>query len=106
MDRDVFYCLYLSLDLRPITSEFVTTCMHTLVCTNCQFRHECLLRLMFYLDDLSFEIYLQSSEIKTEMLLSTIAETENTSDYAFLSTEKIRLKRKQELSENSNYSVD
>ena len=102
MNCELFYRWYSTLELLPITKEFITTCLNTKNCKNCKLRSGCPIRPIFYMDDLDFEIQLQSSEIRITNLLSNIEE--NPSSATFLSTQNIREKRDGELKEHPNYS--
>ena len=106
MSPEVFDFWYSRLDLQPVdTMEFVTVCKSTPLCKQCKLRSDCPLRPLFYMDEIRFETHLQSSEVKIKNFFSKIVDSEDVSEIAFISTEKIRLKRREELIEYPEYSA-
>lgn len=108
MELQFFLNWYSKLDLAPITSEFLSTCAREKKCHDCKNRVNCPIRPMFYMDDNDFEMNLQISEIRTQQIMSGNSPMSdmdlNTEHYSFISTEKIRSKRDQEIKEYPEYS--
>lgn len=106
MIPEIFNFWYSSLELQPPTMDLFSTCTQNPICQNCPKRSGCPIRPLFYMDELMFETYLQSSEIDIGNFLSKITddESEKLSNIAFISSEKIRIKRAIEIAEHKTYS--
>lgn len=108
MNLEIFNFWYSRLDnLQPMTLRLVRTCTSNLECANCSCRQGCPIRPIFYLDDLAFEAFLQSSELKIRNYFSLASENEKfeeLSNLTFMSSEKIRIKRRLEITEHESYS--
>ena len=108
IEREIFSDWYSSLDLNPMTSELLFTCLKNSVCDSCRFRQKCPIRPLFYMDDMDFEMRLQIVEIQTKQQVSQILpiSSEMAEEQEFISIQKLRFKRMRELDEHSDYSEE
>ena len=104
MDLQAFGRWYRSLSLMPFSMDVVNVCTHQPYCTYCPLRCGCPIRPLFYLDDMSFEIGLQRSEIKTNKEYSNFTPTAILENEVFAGTQRLRVKRTAELRLHPDHS--
>lgn len=77
------------MNLRPIDKELTEACAKTRTCLKCPTRQACPIRNFFYLEDLDFEMNLQTTELFAAMIFGK--------KDAYLLTQDLRSKRYCEL---------